>query len=253
MENKTLIGLVGKDLFQGILAKYDLKKFTEDDMIYLESMFNIVKSFDLHSKLHAPYTQVRSEMQDVCELLLLLRHGNNIKISADTKEGTKTIEVNSELKKEYQEMVETYLCERYWCERSMLEDSFLQDQVDMEIQIEAREKELKGRNNSYIPKIGGKVSALLRVYEPQLSKLPNSSHQYRMIGDFLCYNNKVPSCSPEEWEVLSKKEQRRKVQSWIDSGSSKKEKKLIFHISRNDLNSLHHALIRILDYRLLDK
>ncbi len=222
MENKSLIGLKGESLFHGILSKYDLKDFTEDDINELKIMFDMIEDLDLSSKFHVAYTMVRSGMQDISEILLLLRQGKNIMISADTKEGTKSIDVSENVVSELQKMILLYLNERYGAEESMLSDEYLNRQVYIRNGIEEFHKELHGRKTingeySYIPTLGREVSSLLEFFNLQLSKLSSTSEQYRIIGDFICYNKKAPSCSPEEWESMGKKEQRRMIKSWIDS------------------------------------
>lgn len=250
MGNITLIGLEGESLFQGILSKYDLKDFTEDDIKHLKHMFGMIEDLDLSSKFHAPYTMVRSGMQDLSEILMLLRQGKNIRISADSKEGVKSIDVSEDVVSELQEMIMLYLKERYWIEESMLSNEYLQEQVSIKNGIEDFHKELHGRKTkkgeySYIPTLGREVSSLLYVFKPQLSKLSSISEQYRFIGDCICYNRKAPSCSPEEWDSMGKKEQRRMVKSWIDS--LKKFGNPTINISKEFLSACIDFLLRSLE------
>lgn len=258
MEEMNLIELEGEDLFHGILAKYDSSKFSDDDVFSLKCMFGIIEDLDLTSNFHAPYNMVRSGKQDICEMLLLLRHGKNIRISADTKEGTKSIDISEGMILELQEMMNMYLCEKYMTDESMLSDDYLKQEVDMGKAIEARERQLQGRKTqkkeySYIPKIGQEVSSLLSIFEPQLSKLSSISEQYRIIGDFICYNKKAPSCSPEEWEAMGKKEQYRMVKSWIDSASKPKKETRKTSFEVKSKQGLWIAYKRMIEYMILGK
>ncbi len=232
---KLFLGDEPSKIFIDILKQYNMKDFSQSDYNIVTMHFLACCHYDILHKEWDSWTKDK----DFAEIILLLRYGKNIQLSADIPQiGNFKVSIEKEsLIQEIHDILEEYLYKRHrkiYGERSLIakksnyeEDDYLitHDELfnifEKGQKEEDYEKKTKSRENKYIPRLGDFVSSMLEQYDSTYSKLILYD-RYSLLGDFLAYGGHAPY-SWEDWQVKDKNEKAKIVRNWIKSSKKLSE------------------------------
>lgn len=222
-----ILGEEDSNAYLEILKNYNLNdRLSDYDFICLLVLFQGIRHKD---------NILEKDLDNIClptfqklfaEMILLLRHGKNIKLSADIpKKGKQNIEISNTQTYNLISMLDNCLYNTmhscYYKGIGYEQKPFDVTSSDNDLKRLINEEEKKenyriksiGRENKYLARLGKYICDKLRVYS-LFSKL-TQTEAYCLIGDFLVYNGQVPSYTWEEWEVKGKPEKKDDVKYWI--------------------------------------
>ena len=226
---KSFLGEEPSKVFVDILKQYDLNDFTQSDYQRVMGHFMASGYYDI---LHKEWDSWTND-KDFAEIILLLRYGNNIQLSADIPQiGNYKLKIEKkDLIQIIHDMLENHLYKSHrkiYRDKSLIadktkneEDDFLVTHDELFSICEKEQKEVdyqkktKSRDNKYIPRLGSFVFSILTEYSSTYSKLILYD-RYSLIGDFCAYGGHTPYCW-EDWIVKDRNEKAKIVRNWIKS------------------------------------
>lgn len=220
--------------YQDIIANYNLSKLSVEDYNDLKWIFTRLKfHFDDVTKWSDDFFSDSGKYYS--EILLLLKYGKNIKLSANIPhKGMQTIDISKEhVIFKLRELINDYLYAKLKEEEKLsflskeynydlIEDDDLKNVISEEEKTEDRRLDSIGRS-TYSVRLGEYVQTTYNDYINLFSKL-SKCDAYCLIGGFLVWCGHVPSYTWEEWEVLEKKHKKNIVEGWIRALAKHKNK-----------------------------
>lgn len=166
---------------------------------------------------------------EVAEILLLLRNGKDIQLTATIpQEGKKVIRINKDMNQELQKMFVDSLCKRFSL-REEFEDEFYLSQLCERKKQLVKQIEKESKQKKFTKNLGEFVSVNTSssfYFKPELFQKINKSKFYALCTDFLFYNEQLSSLfSPEEWKSKDIKEKYDIARKWVDSYLKQKNNK----------------------------
>ena len=210
------------DAFCELCEKYNLfEKLTGNEVYHIGYLFTKPLYQDIFRQ-EGTYIN----LGEVAELILLLKNGKNITLSAYIPKGTpKEVEIGEAINDIIQQSLQTYLANTigkdtlelirtakgYPTDLKELSDKELEELKNEGTQQNKVDALMQGRMEKHIPLIGGLISDILE-YEG-FSKL-SKGESYCFIGDMF---HSIGVFSDEDWNIRNGREKKEIVKGWIKS------------------------------------
>lgn len=217
------------DVYLMIIKRYKLEdKLSDKDLLSLLLLFDNIKYQPVININSITFDLLPNSLEIFSKAILLLKHGKNIKLSADIpNKGSQDIEINGYIKDYIISLLDDSIYETmhtcFFPNVGFDKKPFSVNSSDEVLKTLAEEEEKKrknriktiGRERKYLPRLGKFISDKMKQND-LFSKL-NKTEGYCLIGDFLVYNKQLTSYTWEDWEILDNHDKQNYVRYWIKS------------------------------------